>query len=497
MPQSPSAYRPHPRSSNRSALLGWCLLLTLFCPGRSHAQTGLEDLFIPVAIVAAPFVIVHDLLFGTDTGAFRSTDARSDKILKALPQPIPVQGLYIGPLHVRYGLQGMLVESQLPMVEIDAAGAAWLLALARDPAPLAALATQHPYIRLTIAPDHHPDCFAFKNTQDDITRFHPVRPGHCMRAAFVDTLQSDLALRVDASRVAHRELSWELLVRASGKLLLRLPFWEYQHKGYPLSVSGTYRTAGETFTFARLIQALQPVDALGRAQKAAGIMTRIDYAARRDTPSTSTEVAGYFRAIPPERVAMPWRVANESWPDGYARAYATGMPVILNNSIIILPKTDRVGPACVFARRDCSFADTFISGDVIMTTTAASVWNTPAMDDISPSVGIGVTGRYLDGRLAFDIFIVPATLSAASIGCDAGALTCSFRPDAIERNADQLVVRGRFLVGRKGGAQTAQSYALYVPALAIPGDRQMPVGAHNTLGIPSVDAGSDARRRAD
>jgi hypothetical protein len=489
MPPSISRSQLFPR-----CLAASCLLLGLLSPAQSQTYTGIEDLVIPIAIVAAPFVFVHDLLYGSDTIAFRSTEARTDKILKALPQPIPVQGLYIGALDARHGLTGMLVHSGLPMVEIDAAGAAWLLAQAHDPVAPSALARQHPYIRLTLAPADQLDCFAFKSRDADISQLLTVRPGYCMRAAFVDDLQSDLAVRVDASRVSHRELSWELIERGTGKLRLRLPFWETQREGHPVRVGGTYRERGETLSFARLIKALQPVDPHGFPFKSAAIMTLIDYAARKDPSDTHVKVAGDFRALPSYTIPTPWRVDKESIAEGYARAHATGLPVILNNTILILPKTDSIGPACVYRQRTaCDFTDTFIAGDIIMTTSVAPVWTstTPLYKNYLPSLmGLGVTGRDLGGRLVFSIVIAPATLPAPMPGCGAGPLKCSFRPYAIETTTTELIVRGDLSYSSNASpAPSPGKYALHVPLQAIPDLRRAP---GNNPAVAAA-AGADAR----
>ena len=110
------------------------LLLTLAASWQVRAaqvSTGVENILWPAIIVVAPFVMVHDILFGSDSRSRESADREARKLLDAHPVPLPTLGLYTGPLNLRWALFGLLVERQLPFVEVDVAGSKWLLELPR------------------------------------------------------------------------------------------------------------------------------------------------------------------------------------------------------------------------------------------------------------------------------------------------------------------------------------------------------------------------------
>ena len=185
-------------------------------------NTGVEQLLWPAVVIASPFLLVHELLFGSDSSAISSADREANEILDAYKEQIPVSGLHTGSVN----LYGMLVESRLPFIEIDIAGSVWLLSLAKAPQPLIYQAQRHKYIRLSLGKQEDPNCLTWQSTIDDWTTGPPVRPGTCILAVFDNELQSNLQLNVDASRVSGRKLRWELIDRVTGKVHLSVPFWK-------------------------------------------------------------------------------------------------------------------------------------------------------------------------------------------------------------------------------------------------------------------------------
>ncbi len=115
-------------------------------------NTGVEQLLWPAAILAAPFVWVHNLIFGSDLDSTKAANEEANKILAAHTEPIPVNGLYSGSISLRWAMYGLLVESRIPFLEIDTAGSAWLLSQAKAPQTLIPSAEKYKYIRLRLTP---------------------------------------------------------------------------------------------------------------------------------------------------------------------------------------------------------------------------------------------------------------------------------------------------------------------------------------------------------
>lgn len=138
---------------------------------------GIGSLLWPFVIIASPFIVVHDLIYGSDEGARKEADAKADAIFEGHNQQIPVKGLYTTSLNLTYSLEGMLVESRLPFIEISSTGSAWLLRKAINPEPLIAKAQEYPYMRLSLGAEGLPNCVTWKTEIKKLTASPPVAPG--------------------------------------------------------------------------------------------------------------------------------------------------------------------------------------------------------------------------------------------------------------------------------------------------------------------------------
>lgn len=243
------------RSSPLSRAAVACIaLLLLATPGRAAPiNTGLEKLAWPVVIVAAPLLVAADIVAGSDTGAAYKTEKQARRILAQQALRRPAEGVYTGSLNLTDALPAMLADYRLRFVEVDTAGSQWLLEKARDPRPLIEAALAHKHMRLSLGFAGDPACLAWSGRHQDFTALPPVRARRCLLVRFVDQLDSETAIRLDASGVRKRVLRWELLELRSGARLLALPFRQGQTPGRPLVATPSARH-GMFSAFAGLLE---------------------------------------------------------------------------------------------------------------------------------------------------------------------------------------------------------------------------------------------------
>lgn len=411
-------------------------------------NTGVEQILWPASIVAKPFVMVHDLLFGSDHDARQSAEREANKIFDAQQQPIPVNGLYTGPLNLRLALYGMLVEARLPFIEADTAGSAWLLALAKEPMPLISQAERSRYIRLSLGDQGDAHCFEWKSQADDWVSAPPVRPGTCLRLTFVDRLGSDVQLKVDASSLSHRKLRWVLTDSASGRTLLSVPFWESQIDGQPLRVSAVYRAAHETGTFISVLGKLSASVTPRTSDDLPFIMNRIKVDLRGEATVTSASLWGHVRTPTLDWDAIEAARLSNSWQSSYARARSTGKPEVIG-TLLLVPQTDSVGSSCAFPyQRNCDFTASYVSDLGLMTTAYRKAFldtdKSRNPHGHGSNMSVEVAARGFDGQPLWVISITPATLPSSHEACQDFSLFCYFYPSGFTLTAQELVVRGSF-----------------------------------------------------
>lgn len=301
-------------------------LVFLICSAPVRAApvyTGVEDLLVPMAILVGPFIVAHDLLFGSDDNAIRATHKEATQTLDQFKTTLPVTGLYVGPLDLQHALYGLLVESRIPYVEIDSGASAWLAANAADPAQLLGAAGQAKVLRLSLGERQDPACFRWKNENSDFTLQAPVRPGTCLVAHFGTTPQSSLRLQVNTAKVSKRRLEWQLVEQASNRLLLSIPFWQSQTKGQPLRVAVSYRSRQDDSPWIRMMRKLSPPPAVA-AGDTHGQPYLLDWLPEIDRQKEArlkgSMVVGEVREAQLDGTASNRGPANEAWSSAYQRA---------------------------------------------------------------------------------------------------------------------------------------------------------------------------------
>lgn len=439
----------------------------------AQINTGVEELLWPAVIVASPFLVVHKLFHGSDSDAIRSAQSEADQILVAHKENIPVSGLYSGPINLRWALYGMLAESRIPLVEIDAAGSAWLLSLAKQPQALIDMATKHKYIGLSLGDEGHPNCFAWNSTADDFTAGPPVRPGTCVLLTFHNELQSNLYLKVDTSEVSNRKLRWDVIDRETKKVLLSVPFWQSQTKDKPLLVSATYRAAHEDYTFVRVIRKLSPVAEPKDREGLPYVANRIRAS---DNKISRSEVKGDFRPSTLNWQGIEKPRQNERWKDGYKRAITGGKPVIINNKLLVVPQANMIGPACANPLGiSCENVKNFVSDTCVLTTKHNAMYevSNESRSDSSASFGkemsVDVSCRDFSGNLLWFVRIRPTSLPQSFAFCNDPRLGCYFDPLQAITTKKELVLRGVFTaVGSAEPQPNEELFELAVPLTTLP-----------------------------
>jgi len=458
-------------------LLAASLLSVGFSVRAAAPDPGIGSLLWPLVIIASPFIVVHDLIYGSDSDARTNAESEANKILGAYKDRISVNGLYAGSINLRWAIYGMLVESRLPFIEINTSSSAWLLSLAKDPKPLIKDAEQHKYIRLSLGKQGAPNCF---NWTENWETQPPVRPGTCLLITFDDELQSDVQLSVDVSNVKNRILRWELIDRATSKVHLSVPFWESQTEGQPLRITATYRAAHEDYVFIRTLRRLSPVTQPSTSTERAFIMQRFAKRTPEKIDGVVTVIHSEFRDPTLPKLPDTDLHKNETWKEGYERAIATGKPVIINNTLLIVPNDDKVGPAC--AEPDnlkCTFAKNFISDIGVLTTNYVPAYQQPeAMRtrffDPPPKhdMYITVVARAFNGNLLWLTRIQPTSFPATFQRCNDFSQGCYFYPTQANTTTDELVIRGKL---QDGGRFDAKSDEL---ELAVPLGKLIPFQSH-------------------
>lgn len=456
----------------RSAML---LFLIVSTPVRSAPiNTGVEDLLWPVIIVASPFIIVKNLIFGSDDGARRDSEKEATKILDGFNRKLKITGLNTGPLELQWALYGMLVESRIPLVEASTESIEWLISKSKDPSQLRTMAKQSKIVRLSLGSRSNPDCFPWKSDYYDFTKNVPVRPGTCLVATFANESKSNLRIEVNSVKVSRRELRWDVVDQSTNKAILSIPFWESQTEGKPLRVVPTYRARHETYPFVRLVQKLassvptEPSDANTQSY----VMKWNDEINRyKEARIESANVSGEFRSIQLDWKQPDARLSNESWENGYQRAYSTGKPVVINNTLLINPNTNSVGPACANPLRNrCDFSKQFVSDSGTMTTVSDDAYEgyKSASSTIVSSHELSVLAshRTFDGEVSWHMRITPNAIPEQARVCTDYSNHCHFYVQDVRLTDTEFVALGRLTRG--GSDLLNQQLELVVPRSNIP-----------------------------
>lgn len=417
-------------------------------------NTGLEKFAWPLLIVAAPLVIAHEIAVGSDTGARDKADKQARRILEQQPLRRPAEGVHTGSLDLTQALPAMLTDYRLRFVEVDTAGSQWLLEKARDPGRLVDAALAHKHMRLSLGFAGDPACFDWKDKDQDFTALPPVRNRRCLQVRFVDRLDSEAAITLDASGARKRVLRWELRDRHSGARLLSLPFWVGRTSDGAL-LARPWATRDRFDAFAGLLQVVaQPAN-----RPHPHMLAWLDYPSGR--PARAMEqplpLIAHARLVPPGAppLSSPRR---HTWTEAYEEAYAHGRPVLYRKELLVVPGTNLAMPACIFPNvASCRDSFATAQGLVSVSTSGAEV---------------EVLRRDLEGRLGWRVRVAAATLPEPVAACTRERLRCRFTPTDAGLDGDALVLRGRLTMYEderpEAAAAARADIELVVPASALP-----------------------------
>ena len=400
-------------------------------PGHVRAAgdpTGISELFMPFVYLLRPVYMVKTLLFGSDEKSRLNTEAEANRIISELKEPIPVKGLYVGTLNLKFSISGILIDSRIPFVETDIAAAQWLIEQAAQPKELMAGASGNVYLRVSLGEKGNLHCLKWKSPNDDWANKVPLRPGTCLKVTFEKNLLSEVELRVNTEKVPNRQLRWELLDRTSGKVLLSLPFWQPQTENSPLSVSTNYRERYENSPFSKFIKMLKPSPENLNSDGKSFVLSWNDphYHGHVETVYLTAKTT-------PASVAWPeMERKNESYEQGYRRAYDSNKAVLINNHLVFLPKLDKVGNQWPFTFGPRAVDDRFF----------VTAQYQPG------KLNVKIFGYLYDGAQLWNAEIAPDIIPEDVKVCEEKNSSCYFFPSAIRITGDSLIVLGSYELPR-------------------------------------------------
>lgn len=456
-------------NTNRLAKLIAASLLSVGMSVRAAApDPGIGSLLWPLVIIASPFIVVHDLIYGTDDGARSEADAKANAIFATNDEQIPVKGLYTASLDLTSSIKGMLVESRLPFIEVSTVGSAWLLRQAMNPQPLVAQAQNFPYMRLSLGEKNQPNCFAWASASKEFTAAPPVSPSTCLLVTFTSELQSDLQLDVDTTLVSKRELRWVLIDRINNRTLLSVPFWNTQSDGQPLQAFALYQSASDNNSFSRIIKKLNPKAISVRTDGRPFVLNRMLEPTANESLLPRALVQGRFRES-----KLTWGLVGAAdkqatWEKGYSQGVSSGSPTIMNDELVFDPKSSTVGRACAFPPGEdrCRLAWKFATNlGLISTSESASnqapIYKTPKTNEEKRDMRLNLAIRTYHGQLFWLGEIGVQSYPDSYQVCTDGQYLCLFYPSQAITTEEELIIHGS-LVAAIGYGQRG-SFELVVP----------------------------------
>lgn len=442
-------------------------------------NTGVESLLWPLVIVAAPVVLVHRLIYGSDEGAREDAEKKANALLQGYTRPIATTGLYAPALNFQRALYGLLLEQRLPVVEVNTAGARWLLELTKSPDAYFDMAAKHPYIRVKLGPSGSPECIVWAKSSDDFTASPPVRPGTCMQLQFVDELQSNVQLELDASQVSHRELKWILSSRESGQPILAVPFWQSQTEGQPVQASVDYRPGWRSSTFVRVVNKLTPVLEPGQAKPY--VLAHEGERTKQKEFSTGQKVPGEFRVLTLNWPVVPDDNAlKETWEQAYARAQAAGKPIVWANKWVIDPQRHAFTAACGFPYgKGCEYARQHAFDWGVLSVNWVEAFRSDLIREqgkpIERNMMVKLGARDYSGQALWYAFVEPKSLPVGLEMCADLNEGCYFYVKQIAWMEQELVMRGVFWSKKGMGRQIPKTeFELVAPTVNLISPTKVP-----------------------
>jgi len=334
------------RLQRRAAAMGLLVLVLAAAPPGAEAQgdpAGLSALLTPLLVVGLPLHELHALFSGEAANRHANEALRQERLALSLAaaSPVPVHGLYVGRIPMQLVLKDSLGYLAIPSVEMDSAAAGWLLSGLDDPEALSRQAAQHAYVRAAVAEDGDGRCV--HSGSKDWIRQLPF-PGHrCLALEFVDTLASDVELRLDTGRLKARHLEWQIVERGSQAVRFASPFWS----AYPERQGSQENAVEYRFESADYSNAL----ALALEQLAPAVVARDDrglpLALRWVKAHQQVGHPGHYKSIPvvlgaaepaPDRA----RSSPLSWADQVDLSYGSQTGRMVAGRYAVVPTRDLV-----------------------------------------------------------------------------------------------------------------------------------------------------------
>lgn len=318
------------------------LALAAAAPG-AQAQAdpaGLSSLLMPLVVISSPFLGLRALFSGEV--ANRRANEAWDQARLALSResrpPLPVHALYVGHIPMQLVLKDTLSYLAIPAVEMDSSSAAWLLN-GFDNRELARESEHHPYVRVAVAEQGDRRCVQWSK---DWTRQFPLPGRRCLAVELVDSLASDVELKLDTSRIEDRHLEWQIVELSSHALRYASPFWPSHPER-----SGTGETTVEYSFNSDFHNAL----ALALQQLSPAVVTRDDHgvplAPRWVKAKPRLIFHEHYKSIPvplgpmnPDPMVV--RDSQLPWVDQVDQSYELHVGRMVANSYAILPTRDVV-----------------------------------------------------------------------------------------------------------------------------------------------------------
>jgi hypothetical protein len=389
----------------------------------------------------------------SDESFIKNAEKKASAIFITQPM-IPITGLYTESIPLKSALYGMLIERRFSFIEGDVAGSQWLFDMAKDPQALAEKAKDNQYFRLSFGSNDSQDCLSWKDESKRLDKGVPVRPGTCLRVIFDNHLLADTRLRVNLDRVNRHEIRWEITRIQETGPIISIPFW-FKRSDKPILLDVynyvLYTDKHNYSSFARLIRKLAPetlnLNSDGRP-----------YVLSIFPGDRSVFSRHHLPLNPPVTVRQAGDTwidrKKETWEEGLRRAETLNQPTIINDVIVILPKSEEI----IY-----NFTNE-IGGTVSLATECCVFVLRRFTPNIVHGIKIAIWSYGGDSR---NIIIKPDSLPADVSFC-VRVKDCNFRADDFKITDTDIVVVGRYSNVKGKTVIHSEKYELVVSRSQLP-----------------------------
>ena len=321
----------------------------------SRSSSGGNGFALGVAFCLAPFAILLSFAvvsdYWSDPLLIQREEKRAEKIISKLP-PIPINGLYVESISLKWALGALLVDRQFPFIEGDVVNDKWLLDLSKDEQFIATKSIGRKFYRLALGPSDSSDCFFLKNENENPTRGVRVQPETCLTLTFDNALLSDTRLHINLEGLKFRNVHLnklfgdaylEVFRNGDTTPIVSIPYWPRSYVKAPEDFSPSYNETSSWMygSFPDLMRKLLP-----RTIKLAKDGKPFVLGWNLYRPENLTDDGRSAPRVIVRRAGEALEDRNgrdqESWGTAYQRAQATGHPVVIGRNLILLPKSHTI-----------------------------------------------------------------------------------------------------------------------------------------------------------